>query len=267
MLPDTERKGARVINTTVPPKRKMSRDPAESPEYGTAGGERGRSLHHKSKSDLQFPASPGRRCPGSWSYTLSRQCSKSRNSTPSQSCQRDSTPHTSRKHLVTKLQRPAEAMPTQSLAQKTPKLKSLVQRAPATRNYRNPPYKSPETDPREFIRYLMRNLDRKAYDIEIRSLATFSSQATVIVRHVIASTITTLVAANRGIHFLALVIPRELMNIPPNPPDAELMGPPACSKDYQMDVRVHCIREWMYVMCLLQYWFDAGSVYTYGGPV
>ena len=23
----------------------------------------------------------------------------------------------------------------------------------------------------------------------------------------------------------------------------------------------------MYVMCLLQYWFDTGSVYTYGGPV
>ena len=34
-----------------------------------------------------------------------------------------------------------------------------------------------------------------------------------------------------------------------------------------MDVRVHCVREWMYLLCLLQYWYDASSVYTYGGPV
>ena len=82
----------------------------------------------------------------------------------------------------------------------------------------------------------MGNLDRKVYDTEIRSLAAFCSQATIITRHVIASTITTLVVANRGIHFLAPVIPRELMNSPPKPPDAELLGPPAHSKDYQMDV-------------------------------
>ena len=91
----------------------------------------------------------------------------------------------------------------------------------------------------------MGNLDRKAYNIEIRSLAAFCSQATIIACSVIASTITTLVAANRGIHFLVPVIPRELMNSPPNPPGAELPGPPAHSKDYQTDVRVHCIREWM----------------------
>ena len=57
------------------------------------------------------------------------------------------------------------------------------------------------------------------------------------------------------------------MNLPANPQDAKLPGPPTCSKDYQTDDRVHCIREWMYVMCLLQYWHDAGSVYTYGGPI
>ena len=113
----------------------------------------------------------------------------------------------------------------------------------------------------------MGNLDQKAYDAEIRSLAPFRLQATVIACHVIASIITTLVAANRGVHFLSPVIPRELMNTPPNPPDAELPGPPACSEDYQTDVRVHCIREWTYVMHLLQYWFDTGSVYTYRGPV
>ena len=128
------------------------------------------------------------------------------------------------------------------------------------KNYRDPPYKSLKTDPKEFIRYLMGNLDQRVYEAEIRCLSAFYSQATVIAHHVIVSTITTLVAANRGIHFLVQFIPRELMNLPANPLDAELPGPPT-------HVRVHCVREWMYLMHLLQYWYDAGSVYTYGGPV
>ena len=57
------------------------------------------------------------------------------------------------------------------------------------------------------------------------------------------------------------------MNSLPNPMDTELLGPPTCSKDYQTDIRVHCIQEWTYLMHLLQYWFNVGSVYTYGGPV
>ena len=89
-----------------------------------------------------------------------------------------------------------EATPTQSPAQKTPKLKSLVQRAPTTRNYHDPPYNCLDKDPKEFIWYLMGNLDQKAYDTEIRCFATFYSQATVLARHVIASIITTLVEAN-----------------------------------------------------------------------
>ena len=245
----------------------VKRSHEDSPEYGVTPWERGQSLHHKSKSDLQFPASPGRRYPGSWSFIPSRPCSNSRSSIPSQPHHRDSTPHTSRKWPVTKPPRPTEVTPTQSPAKKTPKLKSIVQRAPTTKNYQDPLYKSLETDPKEFIRYLMGNLDRKVYDAEIRSLATFYSQATVKACHVIASTITTLVAANRGVHFLAPFIPRELMNSPANPLDVELPGPSTHSEDYQTDVRVHCIREWTYVLCLLQYWHDASSVYTYGGSV
>ena len=113
----------------------------------------------------------------------------------------------------------------------------------------------------------MGNLDRKAYDAEIRCLATFYSQATVLACHVITSTITTLVVANQGIHFLVPFIPRELMSSPNNPIDAEPPGASAHSDDYQTDVRVHCVWEWTYLLCLLQYWYDAGSVYTYGGPV
>ena len=113
----------------------------------------------------------------------------------------------------------------------------------------------------------MGNLDWKAYDAEIRCLAAFYSQATVLARHVIASIIITLVVANRGVHFMAPVIPRELMSLLNNPSDAEPPGAPTCSEDYQTDVRVHCVWEWMYLMRLLQYWYDTSSVYTYGGPV
>ena len=251
----------------MPREEDVKRSREESPESGTTPWKRGRSQHCKSKSDLQFPASPGRRRPGYQSFTPSRPCLNSRSSTPGQSRRRDSTLHTSRKRPVARPPRLTEIMLTQSLAQKTPKLKSIVQRVPATKNCRKPPYKSLETDPKEFIRYIIGTLDRKAYNTEIRCLATFYSQATVIARHVIASTITTLVVANRGVHFLAPFIPRELMSSPANPMDAELLGPPTCSDDYQTDIRVHCVREWTYLMHLLQYWYDAGSVYTYGGPV
>ena len=186
---------------------------------------------------------------------------------PSRSHHRDSTPHISRKRPVAKTPKLTEATPTQLLAQKTPKLKSLVQKAPATKNYRDPPYHCLDKDSREFIRYIMGNLDRKAYDAEIRCLAAFYLQATVLACRVIVSIITTLVAANRGIHFMVLVIPRELMSLPNNPSDAEHPGPPTCSEDYQKDIRVHCVREWMCLMHLLQYWYKAGSVYTYSSPV
>ena len=129
----------------------VKRSHEESPEYSSTPQERGRSLHHKSKSDIQYPASPGRRHPGSQSFipfghcshsrpqSQSRHHSHSRSSTSGQSHHRDSTPHTSRKRPVAKTLRLTEATPTQSPAQKTPKLKSLVQRAPTTKNYHDPP--------------------------------------------------------------------------------------------------------------------------------
>ena len=57
------------------------------------------------------------------------------------------------------------------------------------------------------------------------------------------------------------------MSLPNNPSDMEPPGAPAHSNDYQMDIRVHCVLEWTYLLCLLQYWYYAGSVYTYSGPV
>ena len=97
----------------------------------------------------------------------------------------------------------------------------------------------------EFIRYLIGTLDHRAYDTEIRCLATFPTQATVLACSVIASTITTLVAANRGVHLLTLFIPMELMMVPANPTDAEAPGPPVRSNDYQTHIRVKCRMEWM----------------------
>ena len=145
----------------------IKRSCEESPEYDATPRERGHSLHRKSKSDLQYPASPSRRHPGSQSFTPFRHHSHSRprshskhhshsqSSMPGQSHHRDSTPHTSRKRPVAKTPRLMEATPSQSPAQKTPKLKSLVQRAPTTKNYHDPPYNCLDKDPKEFIRYLM----------------------------------------------------------------------------------------------------------------
>ena len=63
------------------------------------------------------------------------------------------------------------------------------------------------------------------------------------------------------------VIPRELMSLLNNSSDTKPLGAPAHSDNYQTDVRVHCVQEWTYLLHLLQYWYDTGSVYTYGGPV
>ena len=77
-----------------------------------------------------------------------------------------------------------------------------------------------------------------------------STHKPILAHRVIASTITTLVAANRGIHFLVPFIPRGLMSSPNNPTDVKPPGAPTRSEDYQMDIRVHCVREWMYLLHL-----------------
>ena len=218
---------------------------------------------------------PGKRRPGSLSFTPfghrshsrpqshRRPHSHSRSSTPGQSCCRDSAPHTSRKRPVAKTPRLTEATPTQSPTQKTPKLKSLVQRAPATKNYHKSCIIALTNTPR--------NSSSNLWEIWIGRLVTWrldAWQPSIHLAHrVIVSTITTLVAANQGIHFLVPFIPRELMSSLNNPTDAEPPGAPARSDDSQTDVRVHCVWEWTYLMCLLQYWYNASLVYTYGGPV
>ena len=142
-----------------------------------------------------------------------------------------------------------------------PKLKSMIQRAPTYQHFSKPPYKSLRKEPKDFIQYLQGSLDRKVYDAEILYILYNS---TTVARRVIASAITALVATTRGIRFMLLVIPMELMNMPNNPTNAELPGPPTRSEDYQSDVRIHCVREWVYLLKLLQYCHDANSLYEYG---
>ena len=146
------------------------------------------------------------------------------------------------------------------------KLKSVIQRVPTYQHFPKPLYKSLRKDPKDFIWYLQGSLDRKAYDAEIWSMAVLYN-STTMARQVIASTMTALVAATRGIRFMSPVIPMELMNMPNNPTNVELPGPPAHSEDYQSNVRIHCVREWAYLLKLLQYWHDTNSLYEYGRPV
>ena len=82
----------------------------------------------------------------------------------------------------------------QSPAQKTTKLKSLSRGHPLQRTT-STPYTIALRKTQGIHPVPYGNLDRKAYDAEIRCLATFYSQATVLAHHVITSIITTLVAA------------------------------------------------------------------------
>ena len=163
----------------------------ESPEYSTMPQERGCSLQQKSdkhKAD-RFMASPSKRHPGSQSYTpckcahtpcnhfqsrhrsSSRRCSHSRCRSHSRHHSHSATPNhdrphhcdsTSRKQLVDPKPRPIQPTPMQSPAQKMPKLKSIIQRAPAYQHFPKPPYKSLRKDLKVFIQYLQGSLDRKA---------------------------------------------------------------------------------------------------------
>ena len=260
----------------------------ESPEYGTMPQERGHSLQQMDKHKADWiPASPGKRRLGSLSYTpckractprnhsQSGHCSSSRHHSHSRHRSCSATPNhdwprdrdsTSQKWPVDPKSRPTQPTPTQSPTQKMPKLKSVIQRAPAYQHFPKPPYKSLRKEPKIFIGYLQGSLDRKAYDTEIRSVVILHNSATVA-RWVIASAITALVATTRGIRFMSPVIPMELMNMPNNTTNAELPGPFTHSEDYQSNVRIHCVREWVYLPKLLQYWHDANSLYKYGGLV
>ena len=249
----------------------------ESPEYSTTPRERGRSLQRKSDKHQadRFLASPGKRHPGSRSFMPCERartpCDRSQSRHHSSSRRRHSrsaTPNhdrprhqysTSWKRPVDLKQRPVQPMPMQSPAQKMPKLKSGDQRAAAHKHFSKPPYKSLRKDPTDFIRYLQGSLDRKAYDTEIRSMVMLHNNTT-IARRVIASTMTALVAATRGIRFMVPVIPMELMNMLNNPSEVEIPGSPAHSKDYQSDIQIHCVREWTYLLKLLQYWHNANSL-------
>ena len=154
----------------------------ELPEYGTTPRERGRSLQRKDKHKAdQIPALPGKRRPGSRSYTpcecARTPCNHSQSEhrscslccSHSRHCSRSTTPNrdwprdhdsTSWKWPVDPKSRPTQPTPKQSPAQKTLKLKSVIQRAPAYQHFPKPPYKSLRKEPKDFIRYLQGSLDR-----------------------------------------------------------------------------------------------------------
>ena len=113
----------------------------------------------------------------------------------------------------------------------------------------------------------MRTIDCKAYDVKIRSLAIFPMQVSVLARRVIASIICAQVGVNCGVHFMTPFTPAKLMRSAPNPCESEVPGLPAQSKDYQCDMHIKCVWEWMYLMFLLQYWYDTIMVYDLSRPV
>ena len=140
-----------------------------------------RHLGSRSYTSCEHARTPRNRCQSghrSSSRCRSHSRCRSRSATPNRDRPRDHD-STSRKRPVDPKPRPTQPMPTQSPAQKTLKLKSVIQRAPAYQHFPKSPYKSLRKEPKDFIRYLQGSLDRKAYDAEIQSMAVLHNSATV----------------------------------------------------------------------------------------
>ena len=103
-------------------------------------------------------------------------------------------------------------MPIQSPAQKTPKLKSVVPKVSVTKRYCDSLYRVLQDTPIEFVNYLMGTINHKAYDAEIRCLAIFPTQASILAHHMIESVMCAEVGSNHG--------------VPPQPSEAEVPGAP-----------------------------------------
>ena len=149
---------ATVSNAVVPLERETQSGPMNSrPNMAPCPGREATVFNEmdKHKAD-QIPASPGKRCSGSRSYTpcecvhtpcnrsQSGHHSSSRHHSHSRCHSHSTTPNrdrpcdhnsASKKWPVDPKSRPTQPTPTQSPTQKMPKLKSVIQRVPAYQHF------------------------------------------------------------------------------------------------------------------------------------
>ena len=177
---------------------------------------------------------------------------------------------------------PSGSMLTQSPAQKNTKLKlkSIVHKVPpkepearVTSGWqpdRALPYHSMAEKPEDFMNYIMQSglIVRDHFIVEIDDLMIFSHEWSSITQQVVASILYTELAWFNGYPYTFPVIPPQLERKALDPEGAPLPERPKESRSHwAMGLKENCQVWWHYLLVLLQYWKDANSLFTYGGPL
>ena len=160
------------------------------------------------------------------------------------------------------------------------KLKSIVCKVPpkelevhATSSWQPDgalPYHSMAEKPEDFMNYIMQSelMVRDHFIAEIDDLMIFSHERSSIAHQVVASILYTELAWFNGYPYTFPVIPPQVERKAPDPKGAPL---PECPKESRscraMGLKENCQVWWCYLLALLQYWKDANSLFTYGGPL
>ena len=177
---------------------------------------------------------------------------------------------------------PSRSTLTQSPAQKNTKLKlkSIVYKVPpkeletqATSGWqpdRAPPYHSMAEKLEDFMHYIMQ-LGLMVHDhfiAETDNLMIFSHEQSIITCQVVASILYTELAWFNGYPYTFPVIPPQVERRVLDPEGAPLPECPKESRSHQaVGLKENCQVWWHYLLALLQYWKDANSPFTYGGPL
>ena len=177
---------------------------------------------------------------------------------------------------------PSGLTPTQSPAQKNTKLKlkSIVHKVPpkepeacATSSWqpdRALPYHSMAEKLEDFMNYIMQSrlMVHDHFIAEIDDLMIFGHERSSITWQVVASILYTELVWFNGYPYTFPVIPPQLERKAPDPEGAPLPEHPKESRSCRaVGLKENCQVWWRYLLALLQYWKDANSPFTYGGPL
>ena len=109
---------------------------------------------------------------------------------------------------------------------------------------------------------------RDHFITEIDDLMIFGHEQSSITCQVVVSILYTELAWFNGYPYTFPVIPPQLERKTQDPEGAPL---PECPKESRscraMGLKENCQLWWRYLLVLLQYWKDANSPFTYGGPL
>ena len=159
--------------------------------------------------------------------------------------------------------------PTQSPAQKTVKLRSLIVKpADGFCLPRKAPYHTMWETPDCMITYICSLLTRAMVEDQKECMKYFGSDAASLTRQCMASSLYAIVVWKIQGHRVFPEIPSRLENEPCHPRATVLPEKPdlpkvSCGDGWKTNIQAW----WKYFMALIQTWCDAGTVYPYSGPI